>query len=125
MPAATLEALEQRLAAVEQKIAQLEQSKPETKPKKSVRDRLLEFMAEGPHLSTETAEQLRKDIQEAKWEGLENKKPLLPLTGKPGSRDRVLEAMAKLKPISQEDADMINTAIREAREQSIADSLSS
>ncbi len=71
MPTATIEALEQRMTAMEQEIARLkQQNQPETEPKKSVRDRLLEYMAEGPHLSPETAEQLRKDIREAREEHL-------------------------------------------------------
>ncbi|GEM_PF-3503582 len=73
MPAATLESLEQRLTAIEQKIAQIEQEhQPESAPKKkhSFRDRALAYMAEGPHLSPETAEQLRKDIYEAREEHL-------------------------------------------------------
>ncbi len=36
--------------------------------KMSVRNRLLEYMAEGPHLSLDVAEQLRRDIREAKEE---------------------------------------------------------
>ena len=71
MSAATLEALEERLTAIEQKVTRIEQEhRPETAPKKSVRDRMLEYMAEGPHLSPETAEQLRKDIREAREEHL-------------------------------------------------------
>lgn len=75
MPAATLETLEQRINVMEQEIARLKQAsgqerKGEDTPKKSVRDRLLEYMAEGPHLSPETAEQLRKDIREAREEHL-------------------------------------------------------
>ena len=72
MPAATLESLEQRLTAIEQKIARIEQPQPETTPRKkpSFRDRALAYMAEGPHLSPETAEQLRKDIYEAREEHL-------------------------------------------------------
>lgn len=71
MSAATLKSLEQRLTAIEQKIARIEQKHPpEAGTKKSVRDRLLEFMAEGPHLSPETAEQLRKDIYDAREEHL-------------------------------------------------------
>ena len=71
MSVATIEALEQRMTAMEQEIAHLKQQhQPEAEPKKSVRDRLLEYMAEGPHLSPETAEQLRKDIREAREEHL-------------------------------------------------------
>ena len=73
MPAATLETLEQRITAMEQEIARLKQERtPEAAPKKkpSFRDRALAYMAEGPHLSPETAEQLRKDIYEAREEHL-------------------------------------------------------
>lgn len=109
-----------------------EESKPEEgrKPDEafknmSTQDRILKFIAEGPLLTHEEGEELRKMLREAKWENFEEKKPPLPLTGKSNSRERMLAAMAKISPISQETADMINNAIQEAREQSIADSLSS
>ena len=73
MSVATIEALEQRMTAMEQEIARLKQQhQPETAPKKKpgFRDRALAYMAEGPHLSPETAEQLRKDIYEAREEHL-------------------------------------------------------
>lgn len=92
---------------------------------KDLRHRLLDFLAEESHSSPEVAAELRREIEEAKWENAEEHKPLLPLTGKPNSRERMLAAMAKITPISQETADMIDNAIQEAREQSIADSLSS
>jgi len=89
----------------------------------STRDRLLKFMAEGPYFTHEEGEEIRKMLREARWENFEEKKPLLPLTGRPGSRERMLAAMAKITPISQETADMINNAVMEARERSIDENL--
>ena len=85
MPA-TLETLEKRLIAVEQELTLLKQSfnivgngendrgeheqrsAIELRKKPGFRDRALAFMEDGPHLSPETAEQLRKDIREAREE---------------------------------------------------------
>ena len=82
----TLETLEKRLIAVEQELTLLKQSfniarngeqyrggreqrsALELRKKPGFRDRALAFMEDGPHLSPETAEQLRKDIREAREE---------------------------------------------------------
>ena len=46
-----------------------DEQKPESKEKKSsFRERALAYMAEGPHLSPEVAEELRRTIREAKEE---------------------------------------------------------
>lgn len=52
-----------------------QQPEVEEKRQPSFRKRTLAYMAEGPHLSPEVAEQLRRDIRQAKEENLVNDIP--------------------------------------------------
>lgn len=97
MPTATLETLEQRIAALEQEITRLKQQAQVDEPPLWWK-KIAGTLADNPN------------------------NPNNPNNDEPGEmshRESIMALRTKLEPISQEDADMINSAIREAREASI------